>query len=375
MVESKRTDISPIFTLFSVSTVKSHVDANVRRYKSFAGGHFNFRHERAVLIVKTNMAVSDPTLSNTETQELEVELKEFAGKVENMNRAKRNAIEHLYVTADYLDKVWRDCKIASVSGNSAGIVGGVLTIGGGIATVLTAGAASPLLIAGIALGAAGAGTNLGTAIAEAAINSSQLQEAEKALQDAHESTVKVKEQIQGWKETKSAVRLWFLAQLAVKLFGPDHFVVILINSILVNLNITADIILKTCAEAALKTVSEVASKAGAGAATITSIGTSSGALINTASKALVDAAEGGTSTIGKAGATVGVKAAGGAIIGVSAVFLVWDAVDLGLNIRDLVVDKGCEAASCLREKAKELESSLGEAISSEIRNERATDGR
>lgn len=325
------------------------------------------------------MPVFKENLSKIEKQQLEAQLKEFAMKVEDMDLAKRNAIEQLYATADYLDKVWWDCRIASVAGNSAGIIGGVLTIGGGIATVLTAGAATPLLIAGIAFGAAGATTNLGTAAAEAAINSTQLQDAEKAFQGAHESVKKVTEQIQEWKETpKNVLRLCFLARLAVTLFGQNHIVVMLIKGVLACLNISADTIVQICAGAAIKTVFEVATKAGAGAAIITAVETSTGALVNTASKALAGATKGGTagvkagaSTIGnasKAGATVGVKAAGGVISGLSAVFLVWDAVDLGFNIRDLVAEKGCEAASDLREKAKQLESSLGETITSEIKN-------
>ena len=86
----------------------------------------------------------------------------------------------------------------------------MLTIGGGIATVLTAGAASPLSIVGISLGAAGASTNLGTAATEAAINFAKLQEVEKALQDADELTKKVKEQIHEWKKMKEVLRLFFL---------------------------------------------------------------------------------------------------------------------------------------------------------------------
>ncbi len=317
------------------------------------------------------MSIFNETLSKAQKQKYEGELKEFAAKVEDMNFAKRNAIEHLNVTAGYLDKVWRDRRIASVAGNSAGILGGVMTIGGGIATVLTAGAAAPLLIAGFTLGAAGAVTSIGTAAIEAAIHSNQLQEAEKTLQGAHEFTTKVKEQIQGWKESKNTLRLCFLANLAITLFGPNHIVAMLIKSVLVSLDISTDIIFKICAEAAIKTASEVATKAGAGAATITAVETSAAALVNTTSKALAGAAEGGTAgvkagaTIGKAGASAGAKAAGGVIIGVSAVFLVWDAVDLGFNIRDLVEDKGCDAASYLREKAKELESSLDETTTSE----------
>lgn len=240
-----------------------------------------------------------------------------------------------------------------------------MTIGGGIATVLTAGAASPLLITGISLGAAGAGTNLGTAAVEAAINSAKLQEVEKALQGADELTKKVKEQIHEWKATKNELRLYFLAWLAVQLFGQNHIVVQLIQSVLVSVGISADIIFKICAEAAIKTASGVAAKAGAGAATISAVETAAGALLNSAPKVLAGATEGATAgKAGRAGAAMGAKAAGGVIIGVSSVFLVWDAVDLGFNIRDLVKDKGCEAAPYLREKAKELEESLSENITS-----------
>ena len=312
------------------------------------------------------------SLSTAQKRELEEELQGFAAKVEDMNLAKQKAIAHLYDAANYLDKVWRDCKIASVTGNSAGILGGLLTIGGGIATVLTAGAASPLLIVGISLGAAGAGTNLGTAAAEAAINSTKLQEAEKALQSADELTAKVEQQINEWKKKpKDLLRLCFLARLAAQLFGQSHIVVQLIQSVLVSVGISADIIFKTFAEAAIKTASEAVAKAGAGAATITAVETAAGALLNNAPKILAGATEeaaaaakGGASAIGKAGARMGAKAAGGVIIGVSSVFLVWDAVDLGFNIKDLVEDKGCKAAPYLREKAKELEASLAENITS-----------
>ena len=57
-----------------------------------------------------------------------------------MNHAKLEAIICLIEAANYLDKVWRDCRIASTIGNSAGILGGVLTIGGGTATGFSAGA-------------------------------------------------------------------------------------------------------------------------------------------------------------------------------------------------------------------------------------------
>ena len=66
------------------------------------------------------------------------------------------------------------CKISRSMGASASVVGGSLTIAGGILTLTTAGAAAPLLIAGIATGAVGSATNIGTSIVEKAINSKQV---------------------------------------------------------------------------------------------------------------------------------------------------------------------------------------------------------
>ena len=66
------------------------------------------------------------------------------------------------------------CKIGRSVGTSASVVGGSLTIAGGILTLTTAGAAAPLLIAGIATSSVGAATNIGTSIIEKAINSKQV---------------------------------------------------------------------------------------------------------------------------------------------------------------------------------------------------------
>ena len=66
------------------------------------------------------------------------------------------------------------CKIGRSIGTSTSVVGGSLTIAGGILTLTTAGAAAPLLIAGIATSSVGAATNIGTSIIEKAINSKQV---------------------------------------------------------------------------------------------------------------------------------------------------------------------------------------------------------
>ena len=63
------------------------------------------------------------------------------------------------------------CRMTRSMGTSASVVGGSLTIAGGILTLTTAGAAAPLLIAGIATSSAGAATNIGTSVVERTINS------------------------------------------------------------------------------------------------------------------------------------------------------------------------------------------------------------
>ena len=75
----------------------------------------------------------------------------------------------------------------------------MLTIGEGIATFFTAGAATPLLMAGFLLGVAAAGTGLGTAAVEAVVNSKQIRKAEKALQIADQFRRKLGEQVNEWK--------------------------------------------------------------------------------------------------------------------------------------------------------------------------------
>jgi hypothetical protein len=50
--------------------------------------------------------------------------------------------------------------------------------------------------------------------------------------------------------------------------------------------------------------------------------------------------------------------AGQVIVGVSAAFLVWDAIDLGWTVTDLIRKKGSNAGRILREKADELDLAL-----------------
>ena len=55
-------------------------------------------------------------------------------------------ISRLRQIADYMDSLGRRTGIARVVGSGGGILAGSLTVAGGVLTVLTAGAAAPLLV-------------------------------------------------------------------------------------------------------------------------------------------------------------------------------------------------------------------------------------
>lgn len=86
----------------------------------------------------------------------------------------KDTTSSLRAVAEKLDKIHKGCNIARVSGSSAGILGGILIIGGGVAEILTVGAARPLFVVGIGVGAAGVGTNLSARIVESSIISTEI---------------------------------------------------------------------------------------------------------------------------------------------------------------------------------------------------------
>lgn len=101
-------------------------------------------------------------------------------------------------------------RTAHAAGSTSSIVGGLFTIGGGIATIMTAGAATPLLLAGVGFGVAGAGTNLGTSIVEAAINSSEIEKPEKDLKETLDCVDNVNRIVQLWLNSKEKAKLLYL---------------------------------------------------------------------------------------------------------------------------------------------------------------------
>ena len=309
-------------------------------------------------------------MSEAEKQQAKEDLEELQGKTKILTFKVHATVKSLRIAADKLDEVWKDCKIAHAAGSATGIVGGLLTIGGGIATILTFGAATPLLFAGIAVGFAGAGTNLGTSIVEGAINATEIKKAEKDWNETLECINNVKKAVQSIVHRKEEARLLYIFCLAMQTLKLSDPVIKLLQSVipiatsipLVIVEAAIRLFLhvgRPCAEAAgqagAKAAGKAAGKAGAKAAGKAGAKAAGGAGAQTAGKVGAQAAGDAAESGAKAGAKAGSKLAGGLIIGVSAAFLIWDAIDLGFTIRDLVENKGSEAASVLRKKADELE--------------------
>ena len=263
----------------------------------------------------------------------------------------KESVKSLRDAATYLDKVWKDCKIAHASGCSAGIVGAGLTIGGGVATLLTAGAAAPLLIAGIVIGVAAATTNVGTAVVEKAINSIKIKKAEKDMKQSHdllnkelsimETTILtyIKENVENQESSGSVAPDQKISNEIAKSIG-----VLLKDFVIPSAGIGADL-----HELIIQFVKVFGKYAGKESINATG---------KTAAKAGMAAVE-GTGDAVESGAKGGLKA-GGCVaakltIALSAVVLVVDAVDLGFTIRAIVKNKGSDAARCLREKADKME--------------------
>ena len=330
----------------------------------------------------------------------------------------KKAVQSLRAAADKLNEAWSDGKITRIGGTSVGVVGGVLTIIGGVATVMTLGAATPLLVTGISFGFIGAGTNIAGNIKESLINSKEIEKADSDLKKALDSIRNVKGTIDKWLEHKDISRLRNICKLAeannwgkpvCKLFcmillaaeeaykeslafaGPAAKFV---ASEAGNAGIKATGIAgaKSAGNAGAKSAGNAGAKSAgnagakpagnAGAKSAGKAGAKSGgkagaksagkAGAKSAGKASAKAAGKATAkAAGKAsaraaddvlqaGIKAGGKLAGGLIIGISTVFLTWDIIDLGFTIRDLVEKKGSDAAKELKQKAEILENIMKE---------------
>ena len=193
---------------------------------------------------------------------------------------------------------------------------------------MTAGAASPLLFAGVSFGLVGAGTNIAAKIIESSINSNEIKKANQDMKVALDSIAEVKDILQDLSEKGETSRLSSIMILGVKSANPIWKL------------LTA--FLSEAAQGVGEAGAEAASKAGAQAM---------GEGLKGAAKASGQVADDAV----QAGVKSGGQLAGKVIISVSALMLVWDTIDLSFTICDLVKNKKSDAAKELRKKGDELE--------------------
>ena len=231
--------------------------------------------------------------------------KKLVEDVRAMKSSLKNTVERLRELADDLDEVWSDCQRVSAVGTGVGILGGVLTIAGSVATIMTGGAAAPLLVVGTSLGVIAACTNLGASAVEAKLNSNITKEAERAVEEANRAIQKVKNQINELRKEKSKFRLLFCVWFVTIMFRRNPLITPFLRQLLPT------------------------------------------ALFSTKTSSAIH-------NVGKAST----KSTGAFIIGVSVVFLIVDIIDLNYKVRDIVKNKGSGAARVLRGKANEYEAIL-----------------
>ena len=315
------------------------------------------------------------------------DLKELQRKAEMVDQKTKQTVNSLREAANKLDQVWKDCKTAHAVGTAGGLASGLISLG---ATVLTGGAASPLLLAtGVGLGLGGAAINLGSNHIEAATNSAEVKRAQRLLKETSDCITEVNDQVKFWLNTKEKARLVYICCLAKHLkLGPCvmkllrevmSFCLGSISTITVK---TAGMVVtlsnafftkvaaKSVEKAGAQVADEVAQVTGAAgqagaqvADEVAQVTGTAGAAGQAGAQVADDVAQ-VTGAAGQAGGKVGKDVTGKAslasraLVAVNVAFVMYDALDLHYTIRDICENKGSEAAKYLREKANELEATM-----------------
>ena len=157
-----------------------------------------------------------------------LQVRGISSSIRQLVDARQETISKLRASADYLDSIWMRCRVTKTMGTSTSILGGGLTIAGGILTTLTAGAAAPVLIAGLATSSVGAATNIGTSMVEKILNSRQIKEMNAAFERDKDITLKLEAQIEEVRRFKDSTHLTILVLTMQSLLGPDHLLVVLL---------------------------------------------------------------------------------------------------------------------------------------------------
>ena len=308
-------------------------------------------------------------LSDAERQQCWSGLNDLQMKTANARVKIQITADSFRAAADKLDQVWRDSKIAHAAGTTGGIISGCLALAG--VTVMTGGAATPFLLAGLGFGVGGAVTNIGTSCVEASINSSEIEKAEKLWREALDSINVVTTTVQSWLNKKEMARIGYILYLAEAFEFVDPVLLNLLHDMVSTaFGIPINILKKLSAAAApskagAKLLTEVGAQGGKGiaqladdAAQVGKTGLQVADDMAQVGKAGLQASDDVAQAGAKAGSKSAGKYAGKVLIAANIAFLMVDCIDLGFTVRDLVKNKGSEAAKDLRRKAKQLEDLL-----------------
>ncbi|XP_022808809.1 uncharacterized protein LOC111345795 [Stylophora pistillata] len=220
--------------------------------------------------------------------------------------------ESFHAAADKLDEVWKDCKAVRFVGTSS-ILGGLVMLGGGIASLMTAGAATAFIAAGIGFYVGGTIVKGGAHFYEEVKNSIEITKAEDLLQKLLVGIYEVDAIALSKLGTLEENNLWYLRYLAETQGLNDP-----IKNILAEL-------------AALRRKQAIYTK---------------------------DFARTGTKTRSKSSfeaCSSKLKSLDEVLLNSNVSTIIWDTEKLGLTIKDVIENKGSEAAKILRKKANELE--------------------
>lgn len=337
--------------------------------------------------VSDNMTMDDQAFAKyaqqLERDDFESDMLRLCSSLRQVVHARLDTIAKLRASAEYLDSVWLRCRVSKTMGTSTSIVGGGLTIAGGVLTTMTAGLASPILIAGIATSSVGAATNIGTSLVEKILNSKQVRDMNAAFQRDKDITGKLDSQLENVKMYRDSPQLESLLLFAQQLLNADHIVVTLLKGILLrdddqNNNITENQKTKNKDTEIVAPLDEAdtggilpESDMAADGLVVAGVATMA---TGAASTSLLSASKDGVKynpmdagVFVESGKVIGsnsFRVAGQVIIGISAAFIVWDAIDLGFAISDLVRKRGSSASKILREKADYLEAALNQTVDS-----------
>ena len=307
-------------------------------------------------------------LSDAERQQCWSGLHDLQMKTVDARVKIQITVDSFRAAADKLDQVWRDCKIAHAAGTTGGIISGCLALGG---IVMSGGAATPFLLAGLGFGVGGAVTNIGTSCVEASINSSEIEKAEKLWREALDSINVVTTTVQSWLDKKEMARIAYILYLAEAFEFVDPVLLNLLHDVVSTVfGIPINILKRLSAAAApskagAKLLTEVGAQGGKGiaqladdAAQVGKTGLQVADDMTQVGKAGLQASDDVAQAGAKAGSKSAGKYAGKVLIAANIAFLMVDCIDLGFTVRDLVKNKGSEAAKDLRRKAKQLEDLL-----------------